>query len=165
MVGPTRSSVLQRDAAALYEAATAFIRIYQFRDRDQALKSGLTVVQAYTLDLLLSSGGESLTGLAQGLRLDKSTTSRIISGMTRRGLVEWSRPEHDRRAKQIVASREGRRRYERHRRAIVRDNARLLASYTPAARRAAIAVLRQLTHRAHGSERASDRSRTPSPRS
>lgn len=171
MAARRRPSLLQRDAAALYEAATAFIRIYQFRDRDQALKSGLTVVQAYTLDLLLSSDGESLTGLAQGLRLDKSTTSRIISGMARRGLVEWSRPEHDRRAKQIVASREGRRRYERHRRAIVRDNARLLASYTPAARQAAIGVLRQLAHRAgdsitaHGRERASDRSRRPSPRS
>ncbi len=148
MVGRTRSSSLQRDAGALYEAATAFIRIYQFRDRDQALKSGLTVVQAYTLDLLVSSDGSSLTELAQGLRLDKSTTSRIISGMTRRGLVEWSRPEHDRRAKKIVASREGKRRYERHRRAIVRTNARLLASYTPAARRAAIAVLRQLADRA-----------------
>ena len=148
MVGRTQSSGLQRDAAALYDAATAFIRIYQFRDRDQALKSGLTVVQAYTLDLLLTSGGESLTGLALGLRLDKSTTSRIISGMVRRGLVEWSRPEHDRRAKRIVASPEGRRRYQRHRRAIERDNARLLASYTPPARRAAIAVLRQLAHRA-----------------
>ena len=150
MGGGTRSSLPQRDAAALYEAATAFIRIYQFRDRDQALKSGLTVVQAYTLDLLLSSDGRSLTELAQGLRLDKSTTSRIISGMARRGLVAWSRPAHDRRAKQIVASPEGRRRYERHRRAIVRDNARLLASYTPAARRAAIAVLRQLVQRAGG---------------
>lgn len=164
MAAQSRPSLLQRDAAALYEAATAFIRIYQFRDRDQALKSGLTVVQAYTLDLLVSSDGGSLTELAQGLRLDKSTASRIIAGMTRRGLVEWSRPEHDRRAKEIVASLEGRRRYERHRRAIVRDNARLLASYTPAARRAAIAVLRQLTHRAHGRERASDRSRMPSPR-
>jgi DNA-binding MarR family transcriptional regulator len=150
MVGRIRPSSLQRDAAALYEAATGFIRIYQFRNRDQALKSGLTVVQAYTLDLLLSSHGASLTGLARGLRLDKSTTSRVIAGMTRRGLVEWSRSEHDRRAKQIVASPEGRRRYERHRRAIVRDNARLLASYTPAARHAAIAVLRQLAHRAGG---------------
>ena len=89
----TRRSSLQRDAAALYEAATAFIRIYQFRDRDQALRFGLTVVQAYTLDLLLSSDGESLTGLARGLYLDKSTMSRVISGMTRHGLVEWSRQE------------------------------------------------------------------------
>lgn len=163
MAARKRLPLLQRDAAALYEAATAFIRIYQFRDRDQALKSGLTVVQAYTLDLLVSSDGQSLTELARGLRLDKSTTSRIISGMTRRGLVEWSRPEHDRRAKLIVASPEGRRRYERHRRAIVRDNARLLASYAPGARQAAIAVLRQLAHRAQGRERANDRSRRPSP--
>ena len=145
-----RPSLLQQDAAALYEAATAFVRIYQFRDRDYALRSRLTVVQAYTLDILLSAGGQSLTGLALALRLDKSTMSRVISGMTGHGLVEWSRPEHDRRGKQIVASPEGRRRYQRLRRAIVRDNARLLASYPPAARQAAITILRQLVQRASG---------------
>lgn len=79
--------------------------------------------------------------------------------MTRHGLVEWSHPEHDLRAKQIVASPEGRRRYGRLRRAIVRDNARLLASYTPAARRAVITALRQLTRRASSAAAASS---TPS---
>ena len=142
---------LSRDAADLYQAATAFIRIYQFRDRDQALRFGLTVVQAYTLEILLSTGGQGLTGLAAALRLDKSTTSRVVSGMARHGLVEWSRPEHDRRAKQIVASSEGKRRYDRLRRAIVRDNVRLLVSYSPAARRAAIAILQQLADRARQS--------------
>ena len=144
---------LERDAAALYEAATAFIRIYQFRDRDHALRFGLTVVQAYTLDILVSTGGQSLTELARALRLDKSTMSRVISSMAQHGLVEWSRPEHDRRAKQIVASREGRRRYQLLRRALVRDNARLLASYSPAARRAAITILLQLVRRAASAQR------------
>ena len=143
---PTRSP-LQRDAAALFEAATAFIRIHQFRSRDHALRFGLTVVQAYTLDFLLAAGGASLTEVARSLQLDKSTASRIISGMARRGLVNWSRPDHDRRAKQIVASREGTRRYERLRRAIIRDNARLLSAYKPAERRAIVGALRKLVRR------------------
>src|SRR2546422_5618125 len=92
MPARSRSSSLQRDAAELYDAATAFIRIYQFRDRDQALRLGLTVVQAYALDILLSGDGQRLTGLAAALQLDKSTTSRIVAGMKRHGLVEWSRP-------------------------------------------------------------------------
>ena len=150
MAAPLRSSSGQRDAAALYDAATAFIRFYQFRDRDQALRLGLTVVQAYALDNLVTAGGQRLTGLAHALQLDKSTASRIVAGMKRRGLVEWSRPEHDRRAMWIVASAEGKRRYDRLRRAIVRQNARLLASYPPAARRAAIQILRQLVDRAQG---------------
>jgi hypothetical protein len=50
----------------------------------------------------------------------------------------------------IVASAEGKRRYEQLRRAIVRENARLLASYPPAQRRAAIKLLRQLVDRAQG---------------
>src|SRR6266849_4137015 len=140
MAAPPRSSSVHRDAGALYDAATAFIRFYQFRDRDQALRLGLTVVQAYALDTLL----------ADALQLDKSTTSRIVAGMKRRGLVEWSRPAHDRRAMWIVASAQGKRRYERLRRAIVRENARLLGSYPPAARRAAIKILRQLVDRAQG---------------
>jgi DNA-binding MarR family transcriptional regulator len=150
MVAKKAPPSLQDDAAQLYAAATAFIRIYQFRDRDQALRFGLTVVQAYTLDILLTTGGVGLTGLAQALRLDKSTTSRVVSGMARHGLVEWSRPEHDRRAKEIVASGEGKRRYERLRRAIVEDNAKLLTSYSPSERRAAITILRQLADRAAG---------------
>ena len=97
MVAQKPSKSLQRAAAELYAAATAFIRIYQFRDRDQALRFGLTVVQAYTLDILLATGGVGLTRLAQALRLDKSTTSRVVSGMTRHGLIEWSHAKHDRR--------------------------------------------------------------------
>lgn len=142
------TSSVHSDAAALFEAATAFIRVYQFRGRDQALRFGLTVAQAYALDILRSSGGSSLTGLAQALRLDKSTASRMVSGMSRHGLVEWSRPDDDRRGKQIVASAEGTRRYERLRRAVVRENERLLASYTRAERRAVITALRQLAQRA-----------------
>jgi len=153
MAAPRRSSSVHRDAAALYDAATAFIRFYQFRDRDQALRLGLTVVQAYALDTLLAAGGQRLTGLADALQLDKSTTSRIVAGMKRRGLVEWSRPEHDRRAMWIVPSAEGKRRYERLRRAIVRENARLLASYPPPGRRAALKILRQLVDRAQGAPR------------
>jgi DNA-binding MarR family transcriptional regulator len=146
---PSRREDLARDAAALYQAATTFIRIYQFRDRDTALRFGLTVVQAYTIDILLSSGGRSLTALAVALKLDKSTASRLVSGMTKHGLVEWSRPEADGRGKWIVASSDGRRRYERLRRALVRANGRLLASYSPAERKAAIGVLRQLSERAN----------------
>src|SRR5262245_7387455 len=144
MTTKTRRTPLTRDAEALYAAATAFIRYYQFRDRNEALRSGLTVVQAYALDLLLACGGASLTELARGLRLDKSTTSRIVSGMKRNGLVTWSRPEHDRRAKRIAASAKGTRLYARHRAAIVSDNARLLAFYSPSGRRAIVSALRKL---------------------
>ena len=157
MAARSPPSSLQRDAAELYEAATAFIRLYQFRDRDQALRLGLTVVQAYALDILLSRDGQRLSGLAEALQLDKSTTSRIVAGMKRRGLVEWSRPEHDRRAMWIVASADGKQRYERLRRAIVRENALLLSSYAPAARHAVVQILRRLVRRAEDARVATPR--------
>src|SRR3989442_14955898 len=110
MAAPRRSSSVHRDAAALYDAATAFIRFYQFRDRDQALRLGLTVVQAYALDTLLAAGGQRLTGLPDALQLDKSTTSRIVAGMKRPGGGEWAGPGPDRRAIWIVGSAGGERR-------------------------------------------------------
>jgi len=139
---------LAEDAETLYEAATAFIRIYQFRSRDRALHYGLTVAQAYALDVLLACHGTTLNGVAGALQLDKSTTSRIISGMADSGLIEWSRHESDQRAKHIVASREGEKRYTRMRAAIIKQNEQLLADYSPAARKAVIKALRQLADRA-----------------
>jgi DNA-binding MarR family transcriptional regulator len=149
------TNTLRRDAVALYDAATAFIRHYQFRNRDQALAFGLTVVQAYALDLLVNSHGETLTALAAALHLDKSTMSRIVAGMQRRGLVDGRRSAGDRRAMAIAASKKGRRRYERLRHAIVRDNERLLAQYPAAERRAIVDVLRRLADRtlAHATPR------------
>ncbi len=148
MPEPRTPASLQHDAADLFDAATVFIRAYQFRDRDQALRHGLTVVQAYVLEVLLARDGQRLTGISEALQMDKSTASRVVAGMKRHGLVRWTRPEHDRRAMWIVATAEGKRRYENLRRAIVRENARLLGTYAPAARRAAIRILRQLAERA-----------------
>jgi DNA-binding MarR family transcriptional regulator len=149
----TTISPLRRDATDLYAAATAFIRLYQFRDRNQALRFGLTVVQAYTIDLLVASGTLTLTNIAAALRLDKSTMSRAIAGMARRGLVAWSRAPDDARVKAIVATAEGRRRYVRLRDAIIADNARLLAAYTPGQRRAIVSSLRQLAERSAGTRK------------
>jgi DNA-binding MarR family transcriptional regulator len=148
MAATNPSSSIRQDAADLYDAATTFIRFYQFRDRNQALRSGLTVVQAYALDSLLAQHGQTLTSLAEALYLDKSTTSRVVASMERSGLVELTRPDHDRRSIWIEASAEGRRRYRHHRQSIERDNARSLASYSLAERRAAIRILRQLVERA-----------------
>ena len=150
-----KEASLQRDAAELYEAATLFIRFYQFRNRDQALRAGLTVVQAYTLDILVAGGGSTVTEITETLRLDKSTVSRIIAGMTRKGLVKWSTLPDDRRTKQVVASAEGARRYKQLRTAIIRQNARLLATYSSGARRAIIATFQRLTGRGNSSRAAS----------
>jgi hypothetical protein len=91
----------------------------------------------------VSCGGAPSTA---ALQLDKSTTSRIIAGMERSRLIEWSRPEYDQREKHIMASREGKKRYTRMRTAIVRQNEELLAEYSPAGRKAVIKALQQLLH-------------------
>lgn len=144
-----QSNVLRQDAERLYTTATEFIRVYQFRDRNQTLRHGLTAAQAYVLELLLRrDDGWGLLELAAQLYLDKSTTSRIVSSMKKHRLVEWSRAEADRRAMVIVASPNGRKRYVRFREAIVRQNARLLSEFSQAERAAALRMLQRLADRA-----------------
>ena len=97
-------AALDRDAVALHEAVADLVRVYQFRDRDRICCHDISVTQCHALETLVEHGPLRLGDLTQRLFLDKSTTSRIVAGMKRHGLVEWSRPEHDRRSMWIVAS-------------------------------------------------------------
>ena len=71
-------SRLAADADALYEAATRFIRCYQFRDRDQALKAGLTVAHPGGL----RARGRD-TGYATGARCGGHSASQWQGGDSR----------------------------------------------------------------------------------
>jgi DNA-binding MarR family transcriptional regulator len=58
---------------------------------------GLTPQQFWALVYLHQNDGPALTALAEHLRSDAPTTSRIVAGLVRRGLVRAVRDAHDRR--------------------------------------------------------------------
>jgi DNA-binding MarR family transcriptional regulator len=122
-----------------------FIRFYQFRDRDRAVKQGLTVAQCHVLDSLLEHGPLSLNALSARLHLDKSTTSRIVGAMQQRGLAKRARHPQDARAVVITPTREGRRRYERVVDDIVAQDCELLTAYSAATRHRLVFLMRSLT--------------------
>src|SRR5262245_52726641 len=86
---PRRSAAMSRapnddiaaDAEAVYDVMTEMLRIYQFRDRDRVASHGLTVTQAYALDIILRRGEVTAKELALDLALEKSTVSRLVDGM------------------------------------------------------------------------------------
>lgn len=139
------SAALRREARALYRATQEFIRFYQFRDRDRAVKHGLTVVQCYVLDSLLEHGPLSLNALAAHLHLEKSTVSRVIDTMERRGFAKRVRDKACKRQVVLTPTAEGRRRFQRVVDCIVAQDCELLAGYPSATRHRLVFLIRSLT--------------------
>lgn len=79
----------------------------QFRDRDRACCHGLSVSQCYALDAVVRLGSPTVNDLAAALYLDKSTASRVASGLVERGMVERRRGDADARIVHLKATDRG----------------------------------------------------------
>ena len=105
----TRSSAtLDRDAEALQSAVADLVRVYQFRDRDRICCHDVSVTQCYALETLVEQGPLRLGALAQRLFLDKSTTSRVVATLVKKGYVEQQPDASDGRATRSVPPDAGR---------------------------------------------------------
>src|SRR5262245_14728391 len=78
---------LHADAESLHAALSELVRVYQFRDRDRICCHDVSVTQCYALEALLRRGPSSLNELASELYLDKSTASRVVATLRRKGYV------------------------------------------------------------------------------
>ena len=78
---------LQQDATALYEAVNQLVRFYQFRDRDLICCHDVSVTQCYALEFLTEHGSLRLQQLAELMLLDKSTSSRVVDSLVKKGYV------------------------------------------------------------------------------
>ena len=97
----TRSATaadLQRDAEALQAAVADLVRVYQFRDRDRICCHDVSVTQCYALETLAAHGRMRLGELSERLFLDKSTTSRVVHTLIRKGYVRQAPDPDDGRA-------------------------------------------------------------------
>ena len=78
---------LERDAHQFYDTLSDLIRVYQFRDRDRICCYDVSVSQCYGLEALVRKGPMTLNDLAAYLYLDKSTASRVVDALERKGYV------------------------------------------------------------------------------
>lgn len=144
----TQDTTLARDAAALYDALSALIRVYGFRDRDRICCHDISVTQCYALEAVVQDGPLRLNDLAADLYLDKSTMSRVVGALERKGLLGRHRDQQDRRAILLEATPQGESLYRRIRRDIEEQEGRLLADFEPEVRTAMVELLRRLTEAA-----------------
>ena len=132
------------DARAWYEALNHLVRVYQSRDRQRICYHDISVTQCHALSALLRAEGMRLDALAAELVLDKSTASRAVDGLERKGYVRRNPDPVDGRALRIEATPRGRQLHARIERELVEEQALLLAEFSPAIRASATRLLRKV---------------------
>jgi MarR family 2-MHQ and catechol resistance regulon transcriptional repressor len=147
-VAETKDAALDRDALALQHAVADLVRVYQFRDRDRICCHDISVTQCYALETLVEHGPMRLSALAERLFLDKSTTSRVVNTLVRKGYVEQRADATDARAMLINATRQGQRLCARITADLVEQQKRLLEDLAPEIREGVVHVIRRLAQAA-----------------
>ena len=144
----SRQTALDRDARGLHQAVADLVRVYQFRDRDRICCHDVSVTQCYALETIVEHGPLRLRALADRLFLDKSTTSRVVSTLVRKGYVEQHADARDARATTLSATRQGQRLCARITDDLVDQQKQLLQDLDPDVRAGVVQVLRRLAQAA-----------------
>jgi len=135
---------LAQDAADLQAALARLLRVYQFRDRDRICCHDVSVTQCHALELLVERGAMRSQALSDALLLDKSTTTRVVDALVRKGYAERSPDLEDRRAVRLRATTAGRRLVQRINDDLVAQQRALLADLPAEVRRGTIETLDRL---------------------
>jgi MarR family transcriptional regulator, 2-MHQ and catechol-resistance regulon repressor len=144
----TESSALHTDAVALQAAVSDLVRVYQFRDRDRICCHDVSVTQCHALEAIVEHGPMRLNALAERLFLDKSTTSRVVGTLVKKGYVEQRGDASDRRATALHATANGKRLYKRIIDDLVEQQKALLQDLDPEVREGVVNVIRRLARAA-----------------
>jgi MarR family transcriptional regulator, 2-MHQ and catechol-resistance regulon repressor len=139
---------LAQDTEELYDALEDLLRIYQFRDRDRICCFDISVSQCYALEGIVRRGSMTLNELAAYLYLDKSTASRVVDALERKGYAARLPHPSDRRVSLLEATPAGRELEEKIRESILAEERQLLSDFTPEVRRSMTVVLRRLARAA-----------------
>ena len=142
--GSTDSSSADADARALHLALSALLRGVQYRDRDRICCHDVSVSQCHALEEVLARGPLTLGELAAVLYLDKSTASRVVSGLIEKRYVERRDHPEDARAVQLEATEAGRRLAAQIESEMVAEAQALLGPVAPEVRRAMVTLLERL---------------------
>lgn len=140
-----KNDQLTQDSEDLYEALNQLVRVYQFRDRDRICCYDVSVTQCYAVETLVKRGALRLQVLAEEMFLDKSTASRVIDTLERKGYVSRVEDDEDRRAVRIQATDAGRELYGKIRADLIAEERAMIENLSAEARQGALNLLRQIT--------------------
>lgn len=139
---------LHRQAADFHAAVSELVRVYQFRDRDRICCHDVSVTQCYALEVLVGRGALRSQALAAALHLDKSTTTRVVDALVRKGYVERLPDPDDARAVLLRITRKGRQLHQRIDGDLIAQQEALLRDLDPQVRAGATELIRRVARAA-----------------
>ena len=148
MTRSTKVSALDKDARELHEALSRLVRVYQFRDRTCICYYNVSITQCYAIGTLLAHGPISLNRLAAALYLDKSTASRVVDSLERKGYIRRLVDPNDARALRLEVTRKGKELHFRIEQDLVDEKKQLLEDFDPDVRQATIRLVARLAREA-----------------
>lgn len=151
VVQPLRSAPSQSldgDVEQFAAAVGDLLRTVQLRDRESICCHDVSVTECYALEFLTRREEASLQQVAEALRLDKSTTSRAVAALERKGYVARASDPNDRRLLRLQPTRRGVELSGRIRTDLDRRYVPLLADLEAPVRRQLIDLVRALAAQA-----------------
>lgn len=143
-----QDDTLDKDAWELHEALSELVRVYQFRDRKRICYQDVSITQCYAIDALVRLGTMSLNMLAAELFLDKSTTSRVVDTLERKGYVRRSVDPKDGRALRLEVTKRGQELHARIESELAGEMKKMIADFDPDIRQATIRLVSRLARTA-----------------
>jgi DNA-binding MarR family transcriptional regulator len=139
---------LDRDAAELHRALTDLVRVYQFRDRKCICFHDVSVTQCYALSAVVREGAPTLNELSDELYLDKSTASRVVDSLVRKGYVRRERASDDGRVVRVRPTDRGVELFVTIESHLIEQEKRLIADFDPEVRQATARLIARLARAA-----------------
>lgn len=144
----TKDTELDKDAWQLHRALSELVRVYQFRDRRRIYYYDVPVTQCYAISALVKLGSMTLNRLATELYLDKSTASRVVASLERKGYLRRSVDPGDARALSLEVSKKGVELHCRIEQDLVDEMKKLLADIDPDVRQSTARLFARLARAA-----------------
>jgi DNA-binding MarR family transcriptional regulator len=142
------TAALDEDGQSLRDSLTELTRVLQFRDRDCLCAWDISVTQCHALDALVVKGPMTLNDLSATLYVDKSTASRVVDGLQRKGYVQRNRNPLDGRSVLLGVTPAGEELCRDIREDLLEDCKRLLADFEPEVRAAVAKLIQRLAQAA-----------------
>jgi DNA-binding MarR family transcriptional regulator len=120
------------------------VRVYQFRDRKRICYYDVSVTQCYALSAIIKHRSMTLNRLAQEMYLDKSTASRVVGSLERKGYVRRSVDPKDARALSLEATKKGLKLHSQIEQDLVTEMKKLAAGIDPHIRQATAGLIARL---------------------
>ncbi len=141
---PAHDATLAADAEKFSRALEGLARVYQLQDPRQTCSYGISLTECYALEAAAEKGPLTVNEVASSLSLDKSSASRAVASLKRKGLVVRRSHPRDGRAVEVTATAAGLRLYRRIRESARACHQQLLEEFPPEVRRAAAVLLQRI---------------------